>query len=135
MFIASSNHDLDKSSDPALTELMQYSAKAQTKKAANNRSLELPEEGSPQPTDWLKERGINYPASSLLSNPEAYMNYADHAAPLMPLRERDIKVLVDLFTQNEEIEAIEADIIYNLLRRCPEPCWEDDPSDFLREFL
>jgi hypothetical protein len=57
-----------------------------------------------------------------------------HADPLMPLRQRDEQVLMDLFKQ-EDIEAIEADIAINLLWRCPEPCWEDNPFEFLREYL
>ncbi|MBD3880150.1 hypothetical protein IFO70_00110 [Phormidium tenue FACHB-886] len=57
-----------------------------------------------------------------------------YAAPLMPLRERDKQVLIELFMQ-EGIEAIEEDIAYNLLIRCPEPCWEDDSFEFLRDYL
>jgi hypothetical protein len=52
----------------------------------------------------------------------------------MPLRDRDLVVLTDLFKQ-DQIEEIAADILYNLLQRCPEPCWEDDPMEFLEEFL
>lgn len=58
---------------------------------------------------------------------------ASSTAAITPLRERDLQVLVDLFTQ-EEIESIEADILQNLLWRCPEPCW-DDELDFLKEYL
>lgn len=53
---------------------------------------------------------------------------------LMPLRERDVEVLSNLFMQ-DEIEDIEADILHNLHQRYPEPCWEDDPLDFLQEYL
>jgi len=53
---------------------------------------------------------------------------------VIPLRQRDEQVLIELFRQ-EGIEAIEADIACNLLCRCPEPCWEDDPFEFLREYL
>jgi len=52
----------------------------------------------------------------------------------IPLRGRDLQVLTELFNQTE-IEAIESDILQNLDWRCPEPCWEDDPFDFLREYL
>jgi hypothetical protein len=54
--------------------------------------------------------------------------------PLLPLRDRDKQVLLELFNQ-EGIEAIEQDIICNLLIRCPEPCWEDDSLEFLRDYL
>lgn len=55
--------------------------------------------------------------------------YAEHAAPLMPLKSRDLDALVDLF-QQDGIEAIEADILRNLLWRHPEPHWDDPLSDF-----
>jgi hypothetical protein len=51
-----------------------------------------------------------------------------------PFRKRDEQVLTELFHQ-EGIEAIEQDIACNLLWRCPEPCWEDDPFEFLQDFL
>lgn len=57
-----------------------------------------------------------------------------HAAPLMPLRDRDLKAL-DGWFDLEEIAEIEADIAHNLSRLFPEPCWEDNPFDFLAEFL
>lgn len=53
---------------------------------------------------------------------------------VIPLRQRDEQVLTELFLQ-EGIEAIEEDIACNLLCRHPEPCWEDDPFEFLREYL
>lgn len=56
------------------------------------------------------------------------------SAQSIPLRGRDLHVLTELFNQNE-IEAIESDILQNLDWRCPEPCWEDDPFEFLREYL
>jgi hypothetical protein len=52
----------------------------------------------------------------------------------IPLRQRDEQVLTELFRQ-EGIEAIEEDIVCNLLSRYPEPCWEDDPFEFLKEYL
>ncbi|MBW4661905.1 MAG: hypothetical protein KME15_24840 [Drouetiella hepatica Uher 2000/2452] len=53
---------------------------------------------------------------------------------VIPLRQRDEQILTELFRQ-EGIEAIEEDIACNLLCRHPEPCWEDDPFEFLREYL
>lgn len=58
---------------------------------------------------------------------------AAHAAPLMPLRERDVQALVELF-QQDEIAAIEADILRNLLWRYPEPYWDDFESELLQGF-
>ncbi|WP_416674228.1 hypothetical protein [Egbenema bharatensis] len=57
-----------------------------------------------------------------------------HTATLIPLRNRDLETLSELFTL-DEIEAIEADILCNLTRRLPEPCWEDNPFDFLQDYL
>jgi hypothetical protein len=57
-----------------------------------------------------------------------------HAAPLSPLRERDWQALSDLF-QREDMLQIEADIADRLLHLLPEPCWEDNPFEFIREFL
>ncbi|GAB4385012.1 MAG: hypothetical protein Kow00121_49370 [Elainellaceae cyanobacterium] len=67
-----------------------------------------------------------------VTEPFCYVDTSN--SELMPLRDRDLEVLTDLFSQ-DEIEAIEADILWNLDRRAPEPCWEDDPFDFLRDYL
>lgn len=56
------------------------------------------------------------------------------AAPLAPLRTRDVAVLEEWFMLDSMAE-IEADIMCNLLLRFPEPCWEDYVFDFLGEFL
>ena len=52
----------------------------------------------------------------------------------LPLRDRDEQVLLELF-DHEGIEAIEEDIVRNLLNRCPEPFWEDSSFEFLRDYL
>lgn len=78
------------------------------------------------------ERSIN--PDSLLGNGYLGLSSTSHTGQLMPLRDRDLKELTDLFTQ-DSIEDIEQDILCNLMRRAPEPCWEDDPFDFLREYL
>lgn len=52
----------------------------------------------------------------------------------MSLRERDWTALIELFDRNDADE-IQADISCSLLWLIPEPCWEDDPFDFLREYL
>jgi len=65
------------------------------------------------------------PASSLLPI------YAD---PLSPLREQDLNALTLLF-HRDDMHQVEADVTRQLLRLWPEPCWEDDPLDFLKEFL
>jgi hypothetical protein len=55
-----------------------------------------------------------------------------HAAPLMPLRERDMQALVELF-QQDEIAAIEADILHNLRWRYPEPYWDEFEFELLQD--
>ncbi|WP_442936539.1 hypothetical protein [Nostoc sp.] len=52
----------------------------------------------------------------------------------MSLRERDWTALIELFDR-EDGDEIEADIDSSLFWLIPEPCWEDDPFDFLREYL
>jgi hypothetical protein len=56
------------------------------------------------------------------------------ASPLSSLRDRDLAVLEDLFVR-QDINAIEADLTQMLLRLLPAPCWEEDPFEFLKEFL
>ncbi|UBF25229.1 hypothetical protein K9N68_26985 [Kovacikia minuta CCNUW1] len=58
-------------------------------------------------------------------------SYAD---PLAPLREQDLKALTAWFERDDMTE-IAADVQQRLVQFAPEPCWEDDPFDFLREFL
>jgi hypothetical protein len=56
------------------------------------------------------------------------------AAPLSPLRERDLVALSNLFLTDQMIE-IEADVAHLLIRLQPEPCWEDNPLISLQEFF
>lgn len=64
-----------------------------------------------------------------LANPDIY------APPLIPLRERDWKALVELFDRGDYDE-IEAEINSKLLLMVPEPPWgKEDPFEFLREYL
>jgi hypothetical protein len=57
-----------------------------------------------------------------------------YAAPLSSLKERDVKAL-SVWFEREDIGEIAADVTCRLLQLVPEPCWEDDPFDFLGEFL
>lgn len=56
------------------------------------------------------------------------------AAPLSPLRDRDLNALSELFL-TDKMNDIEADVAQLLIRLQPEPCWEDDPFAFLQDFL
>ena len=53
---------------------------------------------------------------------------------LNSLRERDWEALNSLFDRDDSDE-IEAEIKSKLVWLVPEPCWEDNPFEFLREFL
>ncbi|MBD2259069.1 hypothetical protein H6G13_15985 [Pseudanabaena sp. FACHB-2040] len=57
-----------------------------------------------------------------------------HAGPLSPLRSRDIQALVDIFA-HDQLTEIEADIHQYLRRLYPEPCWDDEPYEFLQDFI
>jgi hypothetical protein len=50
------------------------------------------------------------------------------------LKERDWEALISLFERDDSDE-IEAEIQSKLVWLVPEPCWEDNPFEFLREFL
>ncbi len=57
-----------------------------------------------------------------------------HASPLTPLRPRDSQALDDLFAE-DHINDIALDIHRYLARIYPEPCWEDEPYEFLRGYV
>ncbi len=57
-----------------------------------------------------------------------------YALPLMPLRERDWEVLVQLFDR-EDSEEIADNINSKLLMMMPEPCWGEEQFDFLYEYI
>lgn len=57
-----------------------------------------------------------------------------HAAPLASLRERDLQALAEMFEPEDALE-VEAELVSYLNLMYPEPCWEEDPFDFLRDYL
>ncbi len=82
-------------------------------------------------TQLLQDGTLCKTGASLPLTPERLGHYAD---PLEPLRERDLFSLANLF-QREDIGDIEVDLNQMLLRLLPAPCWEEDPFEFLQEFL
>jgi hypothetical protein len=66
------------------------------------------------------------------------VNYTDNLqvnlSSYTTLRERDWEALDSLFDRDDSDE-IEAEIKSKLVWLVPEPCWEDNPFEFLREFL
>lgn len=103
--------------DAFVQELIEFSTQAATKKRS-------------QPSMSWTSRQTEVRSQSWLSKSYG----SEHAAPIMPLRERDIEALSGYF-DHDHIQEIEADVIRNLLIRWPEPCWEDEPLDFLRDYL
>ena len=57
-----------------------------------------------------------------------------YAPSLTSLRQRDWNALIELFDR-EDGDEVESDINSNLHLMMPEPCWGDDPFDFLREYM
>jgi hypothetical protein len=57
-----------------------------------------------------------------------------HASPLAPLRQRDSQALENFF-DSDRIQDVALDIHRYLARMYPEPCWEDEPYDFLRGYI
>lgn len=57
-----------------------------------------------------------------------------HASPLAPLRARDSQALDDIF-DNEHLQTMALDIHRYLARIYPEPCWEDEPFEFLNGYI
>ncbi len=121
----------NEASDPSLAELIDYSVRASAIKQAG-RSLMTPGDTVlAQQANWLPDGDIVALFDADLLN----LNSSDLEQRVMsPLRDRDLKVLVDWFA-HESIGAIEADVQHYLQQLMPEPCWEDDPFDFLQEYL
>ncbi|MCT7951791.1 hypothetical protein NG798_18470 [Ancylothrix sp. C2] len=112
--------------DTAYVELVHFSLRAEAAKV--HRPL-----GSPK----LK------PAQTYLETPQDtetdamtgwYSSSVSFASPLQSLRYRDKTALNALFEGND-LEAIILDVVTNLLWLCPEPCWEENSYELLKEFL
>ena len=74
------------------------------------------------------------PGAATLS-PYSLANAAPQLAnPLAPLRDRDRQALGYIFA-HDQMATIEADILNRLNHLVPEPIWDVEPYEFLREFL
>lgn len=87
-----------------------------------------------QRAEELRLKQVQRQQPEVRISPEAGIAALNHATPLAPLRERDVQALSDWFDR-EDIHHVETDVIRNLLLRWPEPCWEDDPLEFLGDYL
>ncbi|MEO0870143.1 MAG: hypothetical protein AAFY17_17275 [Cyanobacteria bacterium J06642_11] len=58
-----------------------------------------------------------------------------HADPLTPLRQRDELALEEIFGDSYQMAEVVDDIRGRLGQLHPEPCWEDEPFNFLKGYL
>ena len=57
-----------------------------------------------------------------------------HASPIAPMRARDSAALAEMF-DGDRLSEITLDIHRYLARAYPEPCWEDEPYEFLHGYV
>ena len=113
MYLTQSNHE---DSNP-LSELIGFSSQAAQK---ISRSPAL--------------RKLYQTDTQVSKTTEQEYSQVVHAAPLSSLRERDLQALAEMF-EPEEASEVEAELVSYLNLMYPEPCWEEDPFDFLRDYL
>ncbi|WP_199313786.1 MULTISPECIES: hypothetical protein [Cyanophyceae] len=126
MFVTSS----DPNSNSSLTKLPEYNSKASLQKKIG-RSPHPLAAAPTQPDTRLADWAID-PVD--LDQPQSHQGSLRGSSPSTALRGRDLEALEELF-EHEEIEEVQADVLRNLEWMSPELCWEDDPFDFLREYL
>lgn len=114
--------------DTALAELIRFSLRA----VASNpsRSLRRFLEWKSQPSE------AEQPARDAIAIAwaETPAEIDSHAAPLPPLRDRDETALAELF-ERDDLDDIATDVITHQLWLWPAPCWEEDPFEFLGDYL
>jgi hypothetical protein len=71
--------------------------------------------------DWLQSRTFPAPVW-------------DHAAPISPIRDRDLKEMREMFDRSD-MGDLEADVNHLLGMLCPEPAWEETGWATMLEFL
>ncbi|HEY9836953.1 MAG TPA: hypothetical protein V6D27_08660 [Vampirovibrionales bacterium] len=113
------------SRDPFVIQLIEFSQKAAVSKLSRRWRHFLPNRIQPL-------ADLDIPGSDFTANTFDVVTPA--AEPLSALKERDTKALAELF-ENEEIEAIQADVLVCLSFLSPAPCWDEEAFDFLKEFL
>jgi hypothetical protein len=142
--------------DIAFAELLRYSSQSHLARTArrsnparsstNGRALagvrlnekpaifEIDRASSPSPSTYfeLEQLEPSRPLARREVRPPRTLD--DFAAPIAPLRERDLQAMADFFDTEFMLE-IEADVTQHLLLLWPEPCWDEDPFDFLHEYI
>lgn len=111
--------------DPFLAQLLEFSKKAAVSTPSQKWRRFLPIPLAPESDRDRTGSDLTAPAND-------FSNEA--AAPLSALKERDTQALAELF-EDEEIEAIQADILLCLSFLSPAPCWDEQAFEFLQEFL
>ncbi|WP_297086938.1 hypothetical protein [Thermoleptolyngbya sp. C42_A2020_037] len=137
MFLTSP-HD---NADPSLAELLEFSARALTRKRVARRQAVGTTPAVRLPDGDVALARVE-PGSRLAPLPELPIVPPVETPTLAPLRDRDLKALEDWFAV-KNLDEIEADVLANLALLLPAPCWEDDPFsadaadalDFLAEYL
>ncbi len=86
----------------------------------------LPEEGNflnpwQEVPNWLQARTFPAPVW-------------DHAAPISPIRDRDLQEMREMF-ERSDMGDLEADVNHLLGMLCPEPAWEELGWATMLEFL
>lgn len=113
------------SRDPFFTQLLEFSKKAAVAKPSRRWRRFFPSNSDP-------ESDLAIGSSDLTANAWDFSTVA--AEPLSALKERDTQALTELF-EDEEIEAIQADVLLCLSFLSPAPCWDEEAFEFLKEFL
>lgn len=114
MYITKFNHE----DATPLNELFLFNSQVADRVSRNPRSRKL------YRTDTQISKTTETESSRLIN----------HASPLSSLTERDLEALAAMF-EPEDAAEVEAELAHYLNLMCPEPCWEEDPFDFLRDYL
>ncbi|MEL6135908.1 MAG: hypothetical protein AAFR42_00640 [Cyanobacteria bacterium J06628_6] len=110
--------------DPFVRALMRFSERAKTAE----RQLVQPSE-----LQWLLHAAQEDASLTDYEVPRVLPTQF-YAEPLAPLRDRDEAALDDIF-QSEDVEEAVSDVQARLQQIYPEPCWEDEPYDFLHGYI
>ncbi|MGD1943320.1 MAG: hypothetical protein ACFB0G_18650 [Leptolyngbyaceae cyanobacterium] len=77
------------------------------------------------------DQGIPFIARTHRTSPSLGVS---HASPIAPLRARDSAALAEMFN-SDCLPDLTLDIHRYLARTYPEPCWEDEPYEFLNGYV
>ncbi|NEQ30505.1 MAG: hypothetical protein F6K04_05820 [Leptolyngbya sp. SIO4C5] len=119
--------------DEYVAELLKFSSKATQQKLQTRQQLQQSaDEHTLSRPAGLPEYSDSIATSTLQA---AYLIALDtHADPVAPLRYRDLAALDEMFG-DIQVSEIEADILQHLSWMYPEPCWDDDPYEFLHGYI